>query len=697
MISDSLKDLGFEKITGVATPKDALHIMEVDQVDWIITSLNSAESVNALHLLKIITVQPKLRSTHMTLLWEPSNDDSILPYAFELGLLSVQPKSYLRDTLAESFNQLFDILKLHNWDSTLVAAEYIRQYLIRKNLYKTRLNLEESLLSLYLGSPQILLNIAETQIGMGDTSRGAMLLDQIELIDERMSIHCRRLRQQHDLNTESTQNSGSNAKNILGVHRAIIVDPDTDVLFHVRELLTKVGVSDIQTFESGTDAFQWMSSSGHEPDLIMMEWKIPGITGAMLVQRIRSLGFHQVPIIIISSLIKNSDIHILREMGVDECQEKPFDQNLFYGVVIKSIQQNRCPTEERSLQQKIKRLLHANKMPEAERLIAQLFQDERTSIGTRKEIEAEYYMAKGEFEKARDAGMDAIKMNGDSLTMLNLIGKSMLKLRQFQDGLKCFERAHSISSLNVERILDIAEACIEVDKINYAVTMIDEAKSLDPSNLAVQQMDCKVNIIKGESALAQTLMGDIESGKSIIAYMNNRAVALTRSGRFDEAIELYQRTIESIPAIWKNQKSAVTYNAGLAYARYGDLEKAASTLAHLDTTVTDVSISKRAKSLIEKIKQSISSNVRLVLSTMNDEHDPFTLTDSKDSSLVSETSSATKNFSAIATQLDLQRGEIGCHLVFYDHEKLPTKLLTTLPSFKERRGIDSQSREKNSK
>lgn len=693
MISDTLKDLGFEKITGVTSPKDALHILEVEKVDWIITSLSAAEDVNALHILKIITMQTRLRATQVTLLWDTSSDDTILSHAFELGLLSVHPKSYMRDSLSECFQQLFEIFKLHNWDSTLVAAEYIRQYLVQKNLHKTRLLLEETLLALYPGSAKILLNIAEAELALDQLDRGKMLLDQIELIDDRMTSHCRRLRQKYQVDDGTPEALNSGAKNILGIRNAVLIDPDTDVLFHSKDLLSKVGVADVETFESGTDAFHWLSSGGQEPDLIIMEWKIPGITGAMLVQRIRSLGFYKVPIIIISSLIKNSDIHILREMGVDECQEKPFDQGSFYGIVIRAIQQNRSPTEEKSLHQKITRLLKAEQVREAERLIAQLLQDERTSEGTRKEIEAEYHMAKGELEKARDAGLLAIKVGGDTLNMLNLIGKAMLKLRQFEGALKCFERANSISSLNVERILDIADACIESNKIDEAVEAVAAAKSLDISNDSVHQMDCKVSIISGRSDIAKNLMNDLESGKNIISYMNNRAVALARSGRFDDAIELYRKTLESIPPTWKPQVAAVIYNTGLAHARYGDLEKAASTLETLSSNGSDVLTFKRAKSLLTKIKQSISSSTRLILSTDDGaDNELFVLSDPPNNKPDPGTTKDSNEFAAISIQLDLQRGEIGCHLVFYDHDKLPIKLLERIPNFKERKGIDEKSR-----
>lgn len=688
LITDILKDLEISKITGVTNLQDALHILEVEPVDWIITSFGGDSEVNALHILKLITLHPQLRNTAVTILWDSASDESAIPDLFELGLLSLHTKSYMRDTLADTFNDLFELMKLHNWDSTLVAAEHVRQFLIKKNFPKARLQFEESLISLYPGSTQTLLNLADAELILGEKEKGIKLLDQVELLDERMAIHCKRLKQKHNcelLNTDS--DSQSVAKNVLNIKTAVLIDPDTDVIYHTKELLAQIGVETIETFEKGNEAFQWLSTSSREPDLIIMEWKIPGITGAILVQRIRSLGFHQVPIVVISSLIQNSDIALLREMGVDECQEKPFDKSMFYRTLVQSIQQNRCPTEEKSLHSKIRRLLKADKLHEAERLITQLFQDERTSISTRKEIEAEFCMAKGEFLHARDLGIEALNMGTDSLNMLNLVGKAMLKLKEFEGALKCFERAQKMSSLNIERLLHIAEACLELNRKDQAKSAVDQAKNLDSTNLQVKNMECKADIVSGRADLAKNLMGDLESGKDIISYMNNRAVALAKSGRFDEAINLYQTTIESIPPTWKDQQAAVIYNKGLAYARYGELEKASQTLSAIQPDKFSSHIVKKAHSLLERIKKSIESNTALTIldaDTVEATSAPNNVETSASST--TQNSAPSKRFSQ---QLEIQRGEIACHLVFYFPNKPESKYLEKMPAFKFRDTIST--------
>lgn len=684
---DVLKQSGYETVRHVSSPKEALHILESERVDWIITGVFPAEKVNAIHLLKIITLQPTLRRTFVTLLWEDANDQAVLPYAFELGLTSLVTKSYAHNSLLESFKELFATFALNDWDSTLVAAEYIRRYLKVKNQHQAHKIFEEDMLKLYPGSSQILFHLAEAELVLGHSERGGLLLTQAELIDENIAHHAKNLRNIYKLEEQDQDSLPPNVKrnNILGLHTVIVIDPDTDVLFQMKHLLDRAGVDHVETFESGSAAVEWLSTCTREPDLIVMEWRIPGISGATLIQRIRSMGFHLVAIVVISSLIKNSDINILSEMSIDCCREKPIDSKSLYQLIIGEIQSGRKPTEEISLYKKIKQLLKAGKVSEGRSFIPQFFGHKDTPPALKMEIEAMYHLARGNYEKAHRSGVAAIKLGGDALSMLQLVGKALLKCSDFDNALKCLEKAHSLCSVNVERLIDIADASLQLDKVDRATEAMKAARDLDPTNEAVQQLECKVHIINGEADRAKDAMKDIEFGKNTISYMNNRAVALSRTKRFEEAISLYQTTLDAIPKQWKELRASVVYNKALACARQQALGQAKDVLGELVEMSPSSSLYKRVKSLEEKVKHALANNKELVLSTGEDKQDGFVMIMVDETAAAEETSSPSEDFSTLFVESqDLKRGEIGCYLIFMLEEKEPCDLLEHLPPFRPR-------------
>ena len=85
-----------------------------------------------------------------------------------------------------------------------------------------------------------------------------------------------------------------------------------------------------------------------------------------------------------------------------------------------------------------------------------------------------------------------------------------------------------------------------MEKAESAIKKAEEME-IDMDSTEVEQMKCKINIETGNVVTAKSLMNDLEAGKNVIAYMNNRAVTLARNGRFEDGISLYKKTIESIP------------------------------------------------------------------------------------------------------------------------------------------------------
>lgn len=685
-LTEIIKEAGFQKITSVPTAKDAIQVLEVGPADWIIAPLAAEDPINGMHLLKLITLEPRLRNTMMTFLWDEGGDETILLQGFELGLTSYFQKSFVRNSLADSFKQLFETFAFWQWDTTLVAAEYIRQSLVKQSLHNDRFALEDDLLNLYPASPQILLNMAEAEFYLDHPSPARILLAQAELIDETLAVSCQTLRDKHKSEVVALDDETTATPNILGIHTALVIDPDKDVLFHVKSLFLNAGVENIETFENGTAAAEWLVTAKQTPDLIVMEWKIPGLPSGAFIQRVRASGFHDVPIIITSSLIKKSDGPLLHEMGVDEFQEKPLDRGKFYKLVIQTIQKSRNPPDEKSALQKIRRLLKSEKVEEAERLMAQLPKENPAFVPAHREIQAFYHMARGEFEKARDTGIDALKLGGDAVMMMNLVGKAMLKLLQFDGAIKFLERAEQLSPMNIERLLHMSEANIQTDKLDLATKYLEAAKQVDPSNSDVLKMDCKLNILNGKTKSAQNAMSDIQFGRHIISYMNNRAVALTRAKRFDDAIVLYRSTFESIPASWLELRATLSYNTALVYARHNLLDKATSSLEPLQHLTPDSSLFKRAKSLGDKIKQAVESGNSIVLSNALPPQSDDLLKPDEHSALFSIPLEQ-KSIESLSAEMQLQRGELGCYQIFQRSDQAPCKLLENMPNFKPRGGF----------
>jgi DNA-binding response OmpR family regulator len=130
-----------------------------------------------------------------------------------------------------------------------------------------------------------------------------------------------------DMNTST--NGSSKYSSGTRPKYALIVDDDPGILDVYELALTDLGFSPILTNDGQT---AMRKAQEFNPTLIILDQRMPGMTGVELVRQIRETGFTDVPIIMVSA-----GRHIepeARAAGVTVCLEKPFDVDVLISTIL---------------------------------------------------------------------------------------------------------------------------------------------------------------------------------------------------------------------------------------------------------------------------------------------------------------------------------------------------------------------------
>lgn len=691
LMADTIRTtLGFESVEGKASIQDTLQFLEADRVDWVILSLSGDQPVNALHFLKLCSEHADLKHVRISLCLE-ENERYVLPAAFELGLLSWHPKPYNKDSLSEEMKQLQTVLEAENFREPLTAAHYLRKHLRQTKSYAAQMDLERNLLDVYPGNAEILLNLAEPQALLGRKEEAKKTLSQVKLLDPKLSDKADELAK---ASLGEALPVGGDATgggfNILGINEAVVIDSDDSTSKGVEETLKSLGVATVHRFADGDAAWQFFEKA-KEPQLIVLEWRIPQISGPLLIQRVRQHGFLNVPIVVLSSLLKPDDMPLVREIGVANIIQKPLNRDLFIPSLIWTMQQERLPTEQQTLERKIRQLLKAGKKDEAEPLRVQLLADPQVPMSRKRLIEAEYAYANADYVLARDAALESLKLAGDGILVLNLLGKAFMRLKNHEAALKCFKKAQELSPNNIERLCNIAEANTELGNHAEAGDAIADAKALDPDAKAVAEAEVRVAITKGDTKAAKQLLGDFESLDSLVAYMNNKAVAYAKCGYAQDAVDLYHKTIESIPEDRVETRAIVSYNLALALVRDGDLEGAIKKLdVVLEAKIKK--IEKKAQSLRERLKVAVDKGIEFKMKASDASETPKQPVTAEEGSKEAASELASyDDYARLLATVETKRGDLCCYLIFTSPDPADTRtsaLLANMPRFQRRDSIE---------
>lgn len=691
MMADTLRSqLGFELAEGRSSILEAMQHLETEKADWIIVPLSAEQPANAIHLLKICSEHPQLKRTRVSVFLD-QEEQYVIPLAFSLGLLSWHSRPFTKDTYGEELKTLFLRMEIDQFKDQITAAHYFRLYLTSKKLFTMQLALEKGLLEIYPGDTSILMNMAEPLHGLGKTDSAKTTLLQVRLLDDKKSDEVNSTAK--NLFGEPLPDSVEMpaGENVLGLDACLIIDSDDSVRSLGRDILTKLGVTNIFDFSNGEEAWEHISKAEKEPTLILMEWRIPGVSGPMLLQRIRQKGFGSVPIIVMSSLIQADDMPLVKEIGIANIVRKPVRREEFLPTLVWTIQQERMPTEHQTMERKIRAAIKANKKEVYEPIIQRFMADTAVLPAKKRLIEAELAYQNADYLGARNLAIASIKMSGDSILALNVLGKAFMRLKDYVSAQKCFEKAQKLSPTNLERLCNLAEAKTELGDKEGAAENLEKAKNLDPDAQIVKEAEVRVALAEGDTQSAKELMKSMDALDGLISYMNNKAVSYAKVGFPKDAIEIYQKTAQSIPDDQIELVAVVNYNRALAVIKAGDLAAAGVILSEIEKLPQN-KVSKKSKSLNDRLTLSIKRGIDFKLKS-----------DDGDSKVVPSVNPNAANSSDITVEeqnrgmlgsVSIERGDLCCYLLFNNPETLDIRaesLLAKPPRFQFRSTIEKES------
>jgi CheY-like chemotaxis protein len=600
-----LKNLGFEKAQAVSTVADAHALLEAEQVDWIIASLVTTDEINAFHTLRLAVNFSEVRGLKVSLLLD-ERDSACLLKAFELGMLSYHYKPFTKNSLEKDLAELLAVFEENAWNSTKTSAHYLRKHLLSLGQHLERTELERRLQNVFPCQPDLLYHFADALILEKRVDDARQLLKQISVIDSKSKDKISALEtkiKEIGQTVVGGNFDGSGQANMLGLRNVVLIEPDDAARSSLEACFRELGAQKITCVADGDEAWSYVNE--HEVDFIVSEWRIPALKTPLLLQRIRGTG-KVMPFVVISSLVRASDMPLIREMGVTHVIEKPADRESIFKAIIWTVQQDRLPTDANSIEIKVRNLLLHKKVAEAQTLLQRYLDDPKIAQSRKLSLKAEFAFAREEYENCRDLAIEALKINPDSMSTFNTLGKAFLLLRGFDSALKCFEKAQSLSPGNIERLCLIAETHAELGDQEAASQSISKARDLDPQSPVVAEGAAKVAITSGSSNKAKDLLSGMESIDSVLSYMNNKAVAHARCGEREDSIQLYENILNAVPDHLIEIKDIVIYNLALGRIRNENFKDALVDLEKITAAQTS-RIYPKAKSLHNRLKRSLEA------------------------------------------------------------------------------------------
>lgn len=678
LINTELRNRGYSDVVGAPDLQTVIGILETGLIHWLITPVIADDKINVYQILRLITEDPSMMDMRVSFILDESSDLPNICKAFDMGLLSCHRKMSTKADIEEEFKSLFACDLDCAGDLSLVAGEYLRQLLRESARTAELLKFEKNLLQLHVGNLKQLLHLAEAYLMNHQAEQAEQLFSQALLVDPALKPEIEALIQRYQEEAKAISAQAPMGLEMLGIKSCLVLDPDTESLQLIESLLKKLGVKEIQLFQEPKIAIQWLKGPV-KPELIIFEWRLPDTPGPIFVQSVRSILGFGVPLTVMNKDLTDRDLPVLHEMGVTDRIRKPIEAQAFFQDLIWVINQDRSPSEPIVLLQKIHHAMHNQDFEKLAAYTKRFMDSDKVQDSEKLLLQGELAYFRGNYPSARQLALQVLKSGVATVEVLNLLGKALMKLRDFEGALRCLENAEVLSPANVKRICQMAEAHLEQGELEAYEEKLSDAQDIAPEDHEVKELELKGSLVQGDSVKAKELMQSLQSLMNIVSFTNNRAIALIRNQRFEEGLALYEEAIQSIPNQQIELLSTLHYNKGLALARNQKLGEAKEQMEKALALKSD-KIKSKISSLKQRIQKAIDGHEKLELQAVASGTKADLSTDPQ------------KDFEKLMMALTINPGDLCLHKVWVEVQVSPAlkELIEKPLRFKKRSTISRQ-------
>ena len=105
--------------------------------------------------------------------------------------------------------------------------------------------------------------------------------------------------------------------------RVLVVDDEEELRDLLQEILRDIGIVRVHLAENGEMAWQRLSRSELEYDLVISDWLMPRMDGLQLLQKMRQWG-SETPFMMLTVKVTGEAVAAAKEAGVTLYVAKPF-------------------------------------------------------------------------------------------------------------------------------------------------------------------------------------------------------------------------------------------------------------------------------------------------------------------------------------------------------------------------------------
>ncbi|MCX6109909.1 MAG: tetratricopeptide repeat protein [Proteobacteria bacterium] len=352
------------------------------------------------------------------------------------------------------------------------------------------------------------------------------------------------------------------------IKRVLIIDDDESIGELVRDYLKGWSCDQVDAVTDGTAAWGLLQAAPY--DLIVLDWRLPGVSGMALFNRLRTLPIYdKTPVLVSSGLLVQDDFRLLDEYPCTQCLAKPYGEHVFRDSVTRLLTDSAWYESHRDEITVLMRGV-AQKSPESLTKLQRILSSHPSNGAPLALMAARAAKAQGDLSTAEALLAGALKRHSESVPLLFELAKIYFATKRHDEAMALLTKAQRLSPRNLSRAHLMGEVALNQTQPAAAAEFFSQALKIDPEYEPAKRGLAVSELL--QQGVAEEGGAPVPVHQSFASMINLIAIALVRSGKFTEGIQRYQEAMEFVQD--PHDRARLAFNLGLGCSRSGEHEAA---------------------------------------------------------------------------------------------------------------------------
>jgi two-component system chemotaxis response regulator CheY len=334
----------------------------------------------------------------------------------------------------------------------------------------------------------------------------------------------------------------------------IVIDDQQDLRLIIVHQLQKLQFTTVKQASNGYEALEIMQETKGVSNIVC-DMEMPVMGGLELLAELRErTDLERPPFCLIMDNVNKERLMLAVENGVDEVLVKPFTLSDIYPKVQLSWKKFHNPKNPEKIYELAKSALRNKKFDEADKIYKLLADSSEKSARPLVGL-ARSALGRKEPNKALEHLVAAEQRNKSYVHIFAARGEIYSELGKFDDALKSFEQAITLSPLNPVRYRSAADILFKKEKYKEAITLLEQAVKLGLEFKELYHYLSQANFaIKDYPKAQRYVKSALSLDPENVTYLNQLGICMKQQNMLDEATKVYNQIIkldqDNIPALY---------------------------------------------------------------------------------------------------------------------------------------------------